>query len=358
MQKIYLLLRNNQQSGPHSIEELQELSLLPTDLIWTEGKIGWKSPGEIPGLSKEEKIPVTPVISPKAEYGNNKISASKIFVKLPGNRQVVTANSQEDLTVIDPAIALEQKAEALYQKIQAFQEQQAAAPKEELETKYTRSLEDIKNEYAGWLNQKKNSKQFNGKPIWAAATLIVLLIAGFFLFRTDESGTAVIAEIKPTGTAAITGEFLPVSNTAPVTKKQPIAARNKKPVAKNKTGKPVHKTNPVTVSPKPTPRAANSTSIPELVTVNGRYKPVGRGVSSSEITLHNRSYEHLKVVAVDVIYYRPNGSVLARQTIYFRNIDPQTSLTLKAPANEKADEVKYKMGLISASESGLYYAMN
>ena len=51
MQKVYLLLRNNQQTGPHSFEELLELHLKPYDLIWVEGKsLGWRYPTEIETL--------------------------------------------------------------------------------------------------------------------------------------------------------------------------------------------------------------------------------------------------------------------------------------------------------------------
>ncbi|HEY1112636.1 MAG TPA: hypothetical protein VGE66_03715 [Chitinophagaceae bacterium] len=38
MQKIYLLLRNNNQLGPFTIEELLEQEILPADLVWIEGK--------------------------------------------------------------------------------------------------------------------------------------------------------------------------------------------------------------------------------------------------------------------------------------------------------------------------------
>ncbi len=65
MQKVYLLLRNNQQTGPHSFEELLKLQLKPVDLIWVEGKsLGWRHPTEIetlqpffatPELTEKEK---------------------------------------------------------------------------------------------------------------------------------------------------------------------------------------------------------------------------------------------------------------------------------------------------------------
>lgn len=48
MQKIYLLLRNNNQLGPFTIEELLEQELLPSDLIWVEGKsLAWSYASEL-----------------------------------------------------------------------------------------------------------------------------------------------------------------------------------------------------------------------------------------------------------------------------------------------------------------------
>ena len=51
MDKIYLLLRNNQQTGPHNLEELAQLGLKPSDLIWIDGKsAAWRNPSEIDAL--------------------------------------------------------------------------------------------------------------------------------------------------------------------------------------------------------------------------------------------------------------------------------------------------------------------
>jgi hypothetical protein len=50
MQK-FLLLRNNKQTGPYSVEELEHMGLKPYDLIWINGKsAAWRYPGEIDEL--------------------------------------------------------------------------------------------------------------------------------------------------------------------------------------------------------------------------------------------------------------------------------------------------------------------
>ena len=49
---MYLLLRNNKQSGPHSLDELKSMGLKAYDLVWLEGKsAAWRYPSELEELS-------------------------------------------------------------------------------------------------------------------------------------------------------------------------------------------------------------------------------------------------------------------------------------------------------------------
>jgi len=51
MKKVYLLLRNNHERGPFTVEELLQQHLRPTDLVWVEGwSQAWSYPSEIPEL--------------------------------------------------------------------------------------------------------------------------------------------------------------------------------------------------------------------------------------------------------------------------------------------------------------------
>src|SRR6185312_4194543 len=48
---MYLLLRNNKQSGPYSFDELKNMGLKAYDLVWLEGKsAAWRYPSEIDEL--------------------------------------------------------------------------------------------------------------------------------------------------------------------------------------------------------------------------------------------------------------------------------------------------------------------
>ncbi|MBL7748494.1 MAG: hypothetical protein JNM19_13740, partial [Chitinophagaceae bacterium] len=51
MNNTYILLRNNSESTPLSLEDLERIGLLPTDLLWVECQsVCWQHPHEIPSL--------------------------------------------------------------------------------------------------------------------------------------------------------------------------------------------------------------------------------------------------------------------------------------------------------------------
>ena len=53
----YLLLRNNKESGPHTLEEMIALQLKQHDLIWVEGRsAAWRYPEELEEFKKHITI--------------------------------------------------------------------------------------------------------------------------------------------------------------------------------------------------------------------------------------------------------------------------------------------------------------
>jgi hypothetical protein len=86
MERVYLLLRNNQQTGPFTIGELLQQQLRPSDMIWIEGKsTAWTYLSELelipfikqPETPKQnEPIKTNDEIERKAEELRQKILAS------------------------------------------------------------------------------------------------------------------------------------------------------------------------------------------------------------------------------------------------------------------------------------------
>src|SRR5687768_6845164 len=155
MQKVYLLLRNNQQTGPYSFEELLELHLKPYDLIWVEGKsLGWRYPTEIetlkPFFATREPVEKKEAVSNPIETISPAIpvnSPKKIFVSMPATAGPVALSKEP---VVDP---IEQKAEELRKRAEAFTQQQSP-----LHTNYTRNLNDAEEDYTKWIYEKKTKK--------------------------------------------------------------------------------------------------------------------------------------------------------------------------------------------------------
>lgn len=88
--KEYLLLRNNVQSGPYSLNEVGELGLKPFDLIWVENKsFSWRYAAEINELSA-----FAPPIEPTLDRAMERMTTATT-VQANKNNLVVTRVREE-----------------------------------------------------------------------------------------------------------------------------------------------------------------------------------------------------------------------------------------------------------------------
>lgn len=231
MQKVYLLLRNNQQTGPHSLDELLQLGLKPFDLIWVEGKsFGWSYPSEIETLrsfapaAPQKAEPVPPVAAESSlSQPIQQIAAPKhIFVSMPGS----VAQASVPTPAYDP---IEQKAEELRKRAQLYSTQSTLQP-EEFKTNYARSLNSVEEDYTSWLYEKKTRKKtsFPTTPLLK----IGLIGAGLFglwwmaksVFSTSgdlTSRAATYTSAKPEGVQTVTATT--ETEEQPPIKEEPIA---------------------------------------------------------------------------------------------------------------------------------------
>lgn len=104
MERVYLLLSNNLQSGPFTIGELLQQQLRPSDMIWIEGKSSaWTYLSELeltPFIiakdsvpDKNTEIPAKDEIERKAEELRQKVlaSAPKHFPSIPMQRETYSS---------------------------------------------------------------------------------------------------------------------------------------------------------------------------------------------------------------------------------------------------------------------------
>jgi hypothetical protein len=363
MQKIYLLLRNNKQSGPYTLSELIALQLKPFDLIWVEGRSrSWAYPSELNELKshvKEEKkkkdsITVYPEADnklvlprtnnkPKKGTKEEKINV-QVYVKLPNESQgdrFVAAN--EELAQLRSQDVTEQKAGPVVQNADGL-----------LNTKYTRDLQDIKAEYAAWIGQRKKESANNTQNSpWLIWSIIAFLgVAGFLTERWASPGNSGNKDLK-------TDSLQQKKTVAPgktKSKKKKQGDKSRKAVAASK--KEQKQSTDSTLKSKADAAGKNKTgaqSIFKQIDIRSIYDTaVNGGITALRFTLHNRSEHKLHTVAVNVYYNSADGHQLAKETIYFTNLLPGSTGHAPAPSNDKAASVHYKIALINTEDSIFY----
>lgn len=212
MQKVYLLLRNNLQSGPFNVDELLQHDLKPTDLVWEEGRsAGWSYPYEIPSLkssfhaevpkeAEKEEMQNKPgkqeflATDMDAPFASKEVTSKNVYVSLPTDGLHREAHKQEPVEE-----SLEDKAEAIRRRALAaaehstskdrstlIAEQKSAADPYELETKLSRSTSEIGEDYSAWLYTQqieKKKKARKKRSFVMGVSTIFMLATGFLLYR-------------------------------------------------------------------------------------------------------------------------------------------------------------------------------
>ncbi|MEO6915549.1 MAG: hypothetical protein ABI151_07745 [Chitinophagaceae bacterium] len=180
MVKVYLLLRNNKQSGPFSIDELTSQNLRPMDLIWIEGKsAAWQYASEVnmlkqyltPGAGNEKPGSADTHKSylPK-EVPSEK--SPKIYVSLPGslNGEKKAASTLSPSTVIS--------SENKFETAIPVQSVRSPESKENLVTRYSSSLNEKEEAYTKWVYQKKSKTSGMSSELMGGIAVVVLLLMG------------------------------------------------------------------------------------------------------------------------------------------------------------------------------------
>lgn len=204
--------------GPYTLEELLQLQLKPLDLVWVEGRsAGWSYPSEIDHLKsfvsdtsvktpkaiveevevipRTEMVRARPVQEPithSPEHGKH------IYISLPAKNEVEEIQEVRQAQPVATVAALLSQEENLPQKEETFEERVQrmrnklvevdnnslsvveAEPVEE--TKYARSLDDIKHEYSSWMYRQRKKQRFsiNKKAVGLVALTLMVIASGFF----------------------------------------------------------------------------------------------------------------------------------------------------------------------------------
>ena len=227
----YLLLRNNKQSGPFSLQQLLNLGLKPYDLLWVEGKsAAWSYPSEVAELK-----PYAPTIEeqpfdrfykkPEAEY------------KQPEKKEIRNEVAIQNPVTVTPQSIVEKPFKKVYVSLPATNnperkyssptapvviqnkllndEPLIEQPEPELKEEYSESLDSIKKKYEEiYLTRKKSNR-------WRKNLTAVLQVAGgavFICLLAVLVYNNFAQEEKPVKPVKIVSKKLPQNNPVAVTK--------------------------------------------------------------------------------------------------------------------------------------------
>jgi hypothetical protein len=292
--KPYLLLRNNIQSGPYSVEELNMLGLKPFDLIWVEGKsFSWKYPTEIDELSslaasveqdisnianniKEKKLSAVnesvsqlsgmeageAKIVPFADSGTEKSVEHHSIVAFPPKIEHVEARTIKSPTVIKVQIRDKENTEYL-----PAQEPIASGPASflsperpavldpgkqavELETKFAQPMDEIREKFIE--SRVITPRKLRDRNILEIFVLILgaasLLGIGFLFGNSGKDHEQVVADNSNTATKDLSQkelyEALAPERTQIPEETPPAATKLQEPGAIRPIKKEKPKTNP------------------------------------------------------------------------------------------------------------------
>jgi hypothetical protein len=74
------------------------------------------------------------------------------------------------------------------------------------------------------------------------------------------------------------------------------------------------------------------------------------GISHLQMTVHNSSEYDLDLVVVDVEYLKVNKEVYKTETLYFKDVNANSSVTVSAPKSSRGNKINYKVSLISSKD--------
>jgi hypothetical protein len=440
MQK-FLLLRNNKQTGPYSVEELEKMGLKPYDLIWVNGRsAAWRYPGEIDDLksfappveeqpydrfykkpteeSQKRKEPSkVDSLSDPAPLGNgssngngngngNSGNGNSINYAPAANPNQKKEKEYKRVFVTLPNAISNKKAPAVDeppvpQQPPSFAPQKFAEPipavTEKQKPQKTESHTDERNGHSSIDIYYTRRKSFYSRRSFlvSAFAIGILALIGLGMFiglslqrpnreagkqETERVYRVSDKEAKGPGTDAANKDNSgaaanSIQNSAAQVDSAAILANAKKIKNNRSTSvrsqlkdlqqksevKPIDSSllsaAPAKVEPEKKAPEKKAPNLGKLVSVSSNDFQVGPfgGISKLELTVHNTSDYELDLVIVDLEYLKVNKELYKTETLYFKDVGANSSVTIAAPKSSRGNKINYKISLISSKDK-LYHA--
>ena len=409
MQKIYVLLRNDQQTGPYSLEEIVQFDLKPYDLIWIQGRsAGWYYPQEIAAL--HPYLGFLPKKQPPVSEAKPAVKTATVAASTPITPQTFSSGYplqemvRKEVAPSSPA-ALEEAVFAQFrekpEKITVAAATQAAAPAKKKKVPsavvgLTTILVVGGMFAASWFLNRKESMAAE-TPVELTAELSAPAEITGATESSDEpnskpSAIPVARKKKNTGTESkepATKVTVPVSvvstkssdNGASETANHPdledepqviqstkeeiesAGTEGAAPVEKKKKLRDkifdLFKKKPETPQEETTPAETNSgertasrrdesANLAQMVHV--RFTVPNEwmmGIHGAKATLVNRSSETVQKATIEVQYFDDDNQLLQKKTVSFEKVGGKASKTIPIPDHPTATKVDYSVVSVS-----------
>ena len=268
----YLLLRDNKQSGPYSLSEIQTKGFKKYDLVWVEGKsAAWRYPGEITELKPfapiVEEQPFDRFFKKPSELNKEtntlrqeplkkeiektavavkqvvvEIGDKKVYAALPAKRN--SGNPQPQVVLIKPSSPIKEEIKKTAPDPIVNNYYQEKEP----EAAHEQSIYQSKEKYFSKKSENNYRKYF--QPIALAACIVALLGAGIFIGMS-------INKNSPTNTSNVANEkqvakidnpepqnvSIPISTTVPTEEKAVATNKENANLNNGVNAVPTSKTN-------------------------------------------------------------------------------------------------------------------
>ncbi|MBL0307305.1 MAG: hypothetical protein IPQ25_15120 [Chitinophagaceae bacterium] len=398
MNNTYILLRNNSESTPLSLEDLKRIGLLPTDLLWVECQsVCWQKPQEIPELKQLLTLAPQPSIKPATDEQPEKYAPpvetetaaathkNRVHVELPSNYKSLTKMKEEPAQVKQesPAWQTETKTPGTVNNNDSNNHLSSndSQPDEGSKDPWIRNhAPKDKTEMLESLLKLPPKKIALYAGLVIAGALMMLVIKGTGgheqmrpqpVTQQTEIVKTTPAEVPAEEQAAdstttpesYAQQNIPIGQptTNPAEEKKISAPQKNETTAKNtvtkKESTPVSNettdTKPVAVAEKKEVKKASVENISSKLQLKANEYSVAAfgGIRNLKMTLQNDSRYLLDKVSVELNYLNPEGKVVKTEKIDFNYIQPGAEATIAVNKTSRGVKLDYKITSIELKET-------
>jgi hypothetical protein len=400
----YILLRNNKENGPLSLDQIRSMGLRANDLVWVEGQsVCWLNPGEIKELKEHVGIEAaSPVAKEPVKKPQEAVYQQPILQEEPIKEKIVeTVITEKKEPVISndldrymprkeavneqeeefPTYKVDENTEIVFPNKQGVYKvkEKEVVP----ETKYAKPLEEIKEMYVKSLEQRMKKKSFQfyippqvKKIAVYAGILIAGLIVGLLISNKGDSKDTLSQEARLAPNRENTGPVTDVAQNPsaqdsfvindplpyqPQVEDRMLAQNETREIQDKETEtrndppasesvKTVSASEPVVdkqskTEDEPKTKELSLKEMRAFVSVSSNDYVVGSfgGIKNLELTVTNTSKFILDHVVVELKYLKPRDELLRSEHISFYSIGANDSKTIAIPKSTRGVKVSYKV---------------